>query len=202
MIFVRFSVRSIVVQCHIAQSVKFVVQCRQYGSALMGDGIVCRHFFTEKLAYGIAKRLPENQAFLTNLQEEEVTLAADVYLVGFGINNGTVPLKVMDALDRLAGKKIFLFVTCGIEPSEEYKRLIERKIEPFLPDECDYCGILLCRGQIAEEVLSKIQRQFAQQPDDPAIKKMISEAKLSEGHPDETDAENAVRFIREKLDSF
>ena len=45
---------------------------------------------TEKLAYGIAKRLPENQAFLTNLQEEEVTLAADVYLVGFGINNGTV----------------------------------------------------------------------------------------------------------------
>ena len=40
---------------------------------------------TEKLAYGIAKRLPENQAFLTNLQEEEVTLAADVYLVGFGI---------------------------------------------------------------------------------------------------------------------
>ena len=108
---------------------------------------------TEKLAYGIAKRLPENQAFLTNLQEE-------------------------------------------------YKRLIERKIEPFLPDECDYCGILLCRGQIAEEVLSKIQRQFAQQPDDPAIKKMISEAKLSEGHPDETDAENAVRFIREKLDSF
>lgn len=157
---------------------------------------------TEKLAYGIAKRLPENQAFLTNLQEEEVTLAADVYLVGFGINNGTVPLKVMDALDRLAGKKIFLFVTCGIEPSEEYNRLIERKIEPFLPDECDYCGILLCRGQIAEEVLSKIQRQFAQQPDDPAIKKMISEAKLSEGHPDETDAENAVRFIREKLDSF
>lgn len=157
---------------------------------------------TEKLAYGIAKRLPENQAFLTNLQEEEVTLAADVYLVGFGINNGTVPLKVMDALDRLAGKKIFLFVTCGIEPSEEYKRLIERKIEPFLPDECDYCGILLCRGQIAEEVLSKIQRQFAQQPDDPAIKKMISESKLSEGHPDETDAENAVRFIREKLDSF
>lgn len=110
-------------------------------------------------------------SFLTNLQEEEVTLAADVYLVGFGINNGTVPLKVMDALDRLAGKKIFLFVTCGIEPSEEYKRLIERKIEPFLPDECDYCGILLCRGQIAEEVLSKIQRQFAQQPDDPAIKK-------------------------------
>ena len=36
------------VQCHIAQSVKFVVQCRQYGSALMGDGIVCRHFFTLK----------------------------------------------------------------------------------------------------------------------------------------------------------
>ena len=35
------------VQCHIAQSVKFVVQCRQYGSALMGDGIVCRHFFKE-----------------------------------------------------------------------------------------------------------------------------------------------------------
>ena len=25
--------------------VKFVIQCRQYGSALMGEGIVCRHFF-------------------------------------------------------------------------------------------------------------------------------------------------------------
>lgn len=50
MIFVRFSVRSIVVQCHIAQSVKFVVQCRQYGSALMGDGIVCRHFFIFRTA--------------------------------------------------------------------------------------------------------------------------------------------------------
>lgn len=59
---------------------------------------------TEKLAYGIAKRLPENQAFLTNLQEEEVTLAADVYLVGFGINNGTVPLKVMERIEP-AGRK-------------------------------------------------------------------------------------------------
>ena len=45
------------VQCHIAQSVKFVIQCRQYGSALMGEGIVCRHFFRRMAQVNVIGRI-------------------------------------------------------------------------------------------------------------------------------------------------
>lgn len=73
---------------------------------------------------------------------EDITGKADAYLIGLGVNNGTVPWKVMEVLDELHGKTILFFITSGMKPTREYSDAIERKLLPFLPDDSDYKGEL------------------------------------------------------------
>ena len=108
---------------------------------------------TERLAHGIADRLPQRKTIVTDLTTEEIMKKANVYLIGFGINKGAVPLKIMEVLEELHGKTILFFVTGGMEPLNEYRDAVERKIEPFLPDDCDYRGLFLCQGQFPDTVL-------------------------------------------------
>ena len=154
---------------------------------------------TKKLVNGIAAGFPQSQIIITDLSEADVTGNADIYLIAFGLNRGTVPLRVIEAMDHLSEKTILLFVTCGMEPSSDYYASVERRVEPFLPDHCDYRGLFLCRGQFPEQVLVAAQVQLKQGKNSPDILRIIHNAELSNGHPNEIDVENACQFIRKHL---
>jgi flavodoxin len=155
---------------------------------------------TEKLAYGLADKLPYGETIITDLSEEELSMQADIYLLCFGVNKGTVPIQIMEALDELSNKTIMLFVTCGMEPEEKYCDAIENKILPFLPDNCDYRGIFMCYGKFPDNVLTAANRKLADDPDNKYARKILSDNRLSANHPDEYDYENAYRFIMEHLE--
>ena len=154
---------------------------------------------TEKLAHGIADRLPHHTTFVTDLATEEITQKADVYLIGFGVNKGMVPLRVMEVLDKLHGKTSLFFVTSGLNPVKEYKELIERKLSPFMPDECDYRGLFMCPGKFPDAVLESARRMLEADADNKMAIKVLEDAELSQDHPNETDFENAYRFVKEHL---
>jgi flavodoxin len=154
---------------------------------------------TENLAYGIADALGDSETVLTDLSQEQVTGKADVYLIGYGINKGAVPLTVMDALDELHEKEIIFLVTCGIEPTDEYKSSVEKKIVPFISDDCDYKGLFMCYGEWDEKILNAAKAKLAEEPDNPSMKKVVEEAKKAASHPTEDDYANAAKFIAEKL---
>jgi hypothetical protein len=142
---------------------------------------------------------PGEKVHLTDLSREEAVQGADVYLIGFGVNRGNIPIKVMDALDAAEGKTILLFVTCGVEPTEDYRTAIERKITPFLPDNCDYKGLFLCAAQLPDEVIQNIQEALRRQPDNAQALSLLEHHKKTRGHPDNNDVEQLYAFIRQKL---
>lgn len=131
---------------------------------------VSRSGNTAAVAKEVANILSKEEIQLTDLSCEVPPEDADVYLIGFGVNQGTIPLKVMDAMELAEGKVLLMFATCGMEPTEYYKETVERKVTPFLPENCDYRGVFLCPGQFQEDVISKVEEILQAQPDNSAMR--------------------------------
>lgn len=154
---------------------------------------------TAVLAEELAEMLSDEDIHLTDLAHGESSPDADVYLIGFGVNRGTVPIKIMDALDAAEGKTILLFVTCGMKPTDAYRTAIERKIAPFLPDACDYRGLFLCAGQFPDAAVQSIERALAQAPDDAQAQALLQQHRQTCGHPNQEDMDALRRFVSDRL---
>ena len=154
---------------------------------------------TATLAGELAEMLSEEDICLTDLSCEEISEDADVYFIGFGFNRGMIPVRVLDALEVTEGKTILLFATCGMEPTESYKSFVERKVLPFLPDNCDYRGLFLCPGQFPDEVVRNLQEVLRHQPDNTQARSLLEQHQKTRRHPNEDDFENLGNFVWEKL---
>ena len=150
---------------------------------------------TATLAEEIADMLFEEKVRLTDLSCGEASEDADVYLIGFGVNRGTIPMKVMDALEIMENKTIILFATCGMEPTGNYKSSVERKILPFLPDDCDYRGLFLCAGQFPDEVIRNIQEVLKHTPENAQARSILEHHQKTCGHPNDKDLEELRDFV-------
>ena len=95
-------------------------------------------------------------AELVDLNKQEISDDAAVYLLVFEITQAAIPLKIMDVLENLEGKTILCCVTCGMALHES-KDSIEHNLLPFIPDECDYRGMFFCPGQIPASVMDTVQ---------------------------------------------
>jgi len=154
---------------------------------------------TEKLAHGIADSLPHRDTFVTDLSCEEITGQADKYLICFGMKKEAIPLKVMEVLEELEGKSILFFVTASVKPTEDNVKEIERRLEPFMPTECEYKGLYLCPGQVSDEKFEKLLTLHSQQPDNKQIGEALEICKQTFGRPNQEDIDDACDFVCEKL---
>ncbi len=154
---------------------------------------------TRKLAIGISQSLFAGKVPVIDLSAEEISADADVHLVGFGLKNGVVPYPIMECLELLEGKTILFFVTCGIDPSDEYRQHIERKLAPFMPEQCDYKGMFLCPGQFPQEAMEKAQQAAAFSKNDAKAEEFLKHCREANGHPTQQDIAQACAFIQAKL---
>ena len=53
-------------------------------------------------------------AELVDLNKQEISDDADVYLLVFEITQAAIPLKIMDVLENMEGKTVLCCVTCGM----------------------------------------------------------------------------------------
>lgn len=65
---------------------------------------------------------------------------ADVVFVGFWCDKGSCSPAVQHFLQGLAGKRVFLFGTCGFGESDEYFAQILDRVRTYLPAEAQYIG--------------------------------------------------------------
>ena len=151
------------------------------------------------LAKAIASMLPAEDTKLTDLAHSEMSGGADVNFIGFDVVDGPLPLRVMDALDYAEDRKLVLFATCCMMPTDNVKAAVERKVHPFLPDGCDYRGLFLCAGQALESMVDSLETQLKKHPDDPEIKFAVRNYQTVIGHPDEQDIENLREFLQTVL---
>lgn len=149
---------------------------------------------TKALARAAARMLP-GRARLTDLKEEELPRDGDIYLMGYGVNRGAVPVEIMDALEQVEGKTVGFFVTCGLEPTDAYRAAIERKVLPFLPDQCAYKGMFLCAGQFPPQLVQSARECLSRDPENAQAKALLTQHQKTQGHPNEEDHQRLERFL-------
>lgn len=147
------------------------------------------------LANAIASLLPAESTRLTDLAQSEMSGGADVNFIGFDINDGPLPLRIMDALDCAENRVLILFATCCKVPTDDIKAAVERKIYPFLPDGCDYRGLFLCAGQPPEKMIKDLEDQIRLYSYDSEIMSAYDNCQKTVGHPNEQDLETLQKFL-------
>ena len=127
--------------------------------------------------------------------ETERVLAADAVLVGFWCDKGTCSTSVAELLKRLAGKRVFLFGTCGFGGSEEYFQQIIDRVAAALPESAKLVGSFMCQGKMGPGVRARYEAVLAENPDDPRAQAMIRNFDAAIAHPDTSDLTAAAASV-------
>lgn len=157
--------------------------------------------YGETLANAFCQILPHDTC-VSNLEEED-TPCAEVQLVGFdmgGTNLDAIPFKVIEYLEKLNGKVIFLFATVPFIPNEAVEGRIHNSVLPFLPDERDFRGLYLCGAEPSNTLLQDLRRLVSQQPENTRAKHWLERCERAVGHPDRNDVLKACQFMRHVLE--
>ena len=154
---------------------------------------------TKAVAEAIMDVLPAQSSRLLDFNKEHPSKDADVYCIGFGVHASTCSLKLLDFLELLNGKTILMFATCGMEPTDAYRNLLERGIEPFLPDRCDYRGMFLCQGAIPEDGAALLRKRAGTAGDQHTLQQLDALFASAQTHPDSADLVNAGKFVKAAL---
>lgn len=154
---------------------------------------------TKRLAMEITSMLFGKEVVLTDLAHNGVSTDADAFFIGFGINGDVVPVKIMDALECTERKTVMLFVTCGMNPTDAYKAAIERKIFPFLPDDCNYLGLFLCAGKFPDDMIDHAQEVLQQNKEVLHARMVLENHQITKNHPDEDDMRKLREYVTTHL---
>lgn len=141
-------------------------------------------------------------AYVTDLKYDN-DVQGEIHLVGFEINESSfkaIPYEVMALLDQLEEKTVLIFVTCPFRADQNAKDLLERSLQPFLPDRCDYRGLFLCSGEASQQLLNNLHSICQQHPEDQQTSTLLESCKASTGHPDEEDIMKACLFVTKELE--
>lgn len=154
---------------------------------------------TERIAYALKEYLADVPCWMVDMDLDEPSLDADVYLVGFGVRKNACPFTTLEWLEQLEGKRIVLFCTSALGSIPGYQQRLEAQIVPFLPEGSTYEGMYLCPARMTREEYEYLENQMTQNGKISNIPKLKEIYEESLAHPDQEDIAAAVKFISEKL---
>lgn len=132
--------------------------------------------------------------------EETDALGADAVLVGFWTDKGDCAPDAQAFLQKLAGKRVFLFGTAGFGGSSEYFERILKAVGTHLPHDAEVVGSAMCQGKMGHAVRARYEAMLAEKPGDERIQAMIANFDAALSHPDDGDIEHVVAAAREAFD--
>ena len=132
---------------------------------------------TEKLAQRVREVLGE--------ENECPVVDADLVLVGSWTDKGGMDPALADTLPQLAGKKVFLFGTCGFGGSQAYYDRVLNRFAAALPEGARVVGRFMCQGQMPPSVRERYVKMSNQDP--ARFEPMIENFDRALGHPDAAD---------------
>lgn len=115
---------------------------------------------------------------------------ADVTLLGSWTDKGGLDPSLADALPALAGRRVFLFGTCGFGGDPAYYDRVLDSFASALPAGAEVVGRYMCQGQMPPAVR---ERYVTMAEKDPArFEPMIENFDRALGHPDDADLAGLV----------
>ena len=156
---------------------------------------------TGLLANTIASALGDSCVLCTALVGEGPTRSigdADTVFVGFWTDRGTCSPALMDFLETLSGKDVFLFGTAGFGGNQEYFDEVLGKVSAYIPDETRLIGSYMCQGKMPHAVRERYESMLSEMEIDEEIARinaMIDNWDHAACHPDENDLETLSKMV-------
>ena len=144
---------------------------------------------TEKLAQRAREVLGE--------KNERPVAEADLVLVGSWTDKGGMDSALADTLPQLAGKRVFLFGTCGFGGSQAYFDRVLDRFAAALPEGANVVGRFMCQGQMPPAVRERYVKMSNQDP--ARFEPMIENFDRALGHPDAADLDAFETALRASL---
>lgn len=126
-------------------------------------------------------------------------LLADAVCVGFWCDKGSCTEGVAKLLERMDGKRVFLFGTCGFGGSQEYFDQIIERVKEHLPQTAELAGAFMCQGKMGSGVRARYEAMLAKNPTDARAQALIDNFDLALAHPDAEDLKAAASLAARAL---
>ena len=126
-------------------------------------------------------------------------LLADAVCVGFWCDKGSCTEGVAKLLERMDGKRVFLFGTCGFGGSQEYFDQIIERVKEHLPQTAELAGAFMCQGKMGPGVRARYEAMLAKNPTDARAQALIDNFDLALAHPDAEDLKAAASLAARAL---
>ena len=144
---------------------------------------------TEKLAQRAREVLGE--------KDECPVADADLVLLGSWTDKGGMDPVLDERLGELAGKRVFLFGTCGFGGSQAYYDRVLDQFQSALPEGAQVVSRFMCQGQMPPAVRERYVKMAEQDPK--KFAPMIENFDRALGHPDATDLDAFEAALRAAL---
>ena len=124
---------------------------------------------------------------------------ADVVFVGFWCDKGSCSPAVQHFLQGLAGKRVFLFGTCGFGESDEYFAQILDRVRAYLPADAQCIGGAMCQGKMGVGVKRRYEGMLEKDPENAQARMLIDNWNKAQSHPNEGDFSRISAAAKEAL---
>lgn len=126
---------------------------------------------------------------------------ADVVFVGFWCDKGSCSPAIQHFLQGLAGKRVFLFGTCGFGESDEYFAQILDRVRAYLPADARFIGGAMCQGKMGVGVKRRYEGMLEKDPENAQARMLIDNWNKAQSHPNEEDFSRIAAEAKEALAS-
>lgn len=127
---------------------------------------------------------------------------ADVVFVGFWCDKGSCSPAVQHFLQGLAGKRVFLFGTCGFGESDEYFAQILDRVRTYLPADAQYIGGAMCQGKMGMGVKRRYEGMLEKDSENAQARMLIDNWNKAQSHPNEDDVSRIAAAAKEALEDI
>lgn len=152
------------------------------------------------LAEEAAKTLGEQNCLFkgtTDEVTEQQMNDAELVLAGFWTDKGTCADEMKELLEKLEGKKVFLFGTAGFGGNETYfNQILDRVETNLIPEKGNQVlGRFMCQGKMPMSVRTRYEQMQKSNPDDPKFAGMIANFDAALAHPNKADFKGFVTML-------
>lgn len=120
---------------------------------------------------------------------------ADLYFLGSWTDKGDVSQEMINVLNKLFNKNIFIFGTCGFGGSKEYYESLFTRFKNHLDKSNKIIGHFYCQGKMPLSVKERYINLIKQNPLDKNLKVSLKNFDKALNHPNKNDIDCLLKEI-------
>ena len=122
---------------------------------------------------------------------------ADVVFLGSWTDKGSFSEKMKEQAEKIHGKKVFIFGTCGFGGSPEYYERLFERAAALLDESNMVIGHYYCQGRMPMAVKDRYVSMLREHPEDKKLEASIQNFEEALTHPDSEDLEKLSEALDE-----